>query len=84
MQISGKESLVHTGAGSEKTEKEKYVYHVYETTSKVAFEIPHYLGEPCTEKWSRFQANYTRTYDQNVLVFQHDSRICQTSYFTCC
>ena len=26
--ISGKESLVHTGAGSEKTEKEKYVYHV--------------------------------------------------------
>ena len=64
--ISGKESLVHTGAGSEKTEKEKYVYHVYETTSKVAFEIPHYLGEPCTEKWSRFQANYTRTYDQNV------------------
>ena len=42
------------------------MYLVYDTTSKVAFEIPHYLGEPCTEKWSRFQANYTRTYDQNV------------------
>lgn len=56
MRFQERNPIVHTGAGSEKTEKEKYVYHVYETTSKVAFEIPHYLGEPCTEKWSRFQA----------------------------
>lgn len=47
--------------------KEKYVFTVYQVASKRAItQLPHYLKEPCAAKWSEFQANYTRVYEQNV------------------
>ena len=47
-------------------EPHSYVFRVQNIHTDEAFVTPHYLGEPCTSKWSAFQAGYTRTYDQNI------------------